>query len=363
MKSLKIIFMLLISLLILTGCGIEIYEYDGSEKFYELSGIATDEINANGAKVIVSGNQAFVELNDDTNDYAIYTKGEYKIKKKDDYYQYYFIRLEHVNDNKFLAKEPIVLTDETYGTLELKAEGTYDYKISNIYYFMYSFVKVDSNEFMELGEYVDSILLDTIVEEITKLDVKFSDLYSYSETIEQSTIKGLEKKGITCSRLDITSIELTEESLSKVKAIDVNNLNFKSYIQNTTWIAADNSEMIFDIGRFNWYLNKGDYSDNVQYGDYTFYSDTMAVKYITEDLKSYGVSQSVLDKLFASNEKYDTSNFVVFSINLEGYTIDGKVTTVNKPIYWYGFLLNNNQNLQVFNMNTEKYYNFTKKSA
>ena len=62
-------------------------------------------------------------------------------------------------------------------------------------------------------------------------------------------------------------------------------------------------------------------------------------------------------------DKYDSSNFVVFSINLEGYTINGTTTTVNKAIYWYGFLLNNNQTLQVVNMNTATYYNFNRNGA
>ena len=105
------------------------------------------------------------------------------------------------------------------------------------------------------------------------------------------------------------------------------------------------------------------YTDNFQYGDFKFYIDEMAVEYITEDLKSFGVTKDELLKLFDSNANYNQDNFVVFEINLVGYTIGGKDTVVNQPIYWYGFLLNNNQNLQVVNMSTATYYNFTKKNS
>ena len=159
------------------------------------------------------------------------------------------------------------------------------------------------------------------------------------------------------------SINLTDESQKIVTHMEQNNIMLKTYIQNTTWIASDGSELIFDKQRFNWYLNQNDHSDNVQYGDYTFYIDELAVDYITTDLRSYGVTRSELENLFATNDKYDSSNFVVFSINLEGYTINGTTTTVNKAIYWYGFLLNNNQTLQVVNMNTATYYNFNRKGA
>ena len=138
---------------------------------------------------------------------------------------------------------------------------------------------------------------------------------------------------------------------------------FKLFINNTTWIASDSSEMQFYEKDFKWYQNQGVYTDNFQYGDFKFYIDEMAVEYITEDLKSFGVTKDELLKLFDSNANYNQDNFVVFEINLVGYTIGGKDTVVNQPVYWYGFLLNNNQNLQVVNMSTATYYNFTKKNS
>ena len=91
-------------------------------------------------------------------------------------------------------------------------------------------------------------------------------------------------------------------------------------------------------------------------------------KEIRENLEAIEKKYDVKIKYFTSegaitpsNDKYDASNFVVFNIKLDGYTINGQSTTLNKDIYWYGFLLNNNQSLQVVNMTTATYYNFTKK--
>jgi hypothetical protein len=216
---------------------------------------------------------------------------------------------------------------------------------------------------LNIDEFVGEALVDTIANEVVKLDVKYTDLPSYAETIKEATIEELKKNGISCTKLDIQGINLTEDSQKIVTHIEKNNIMLKTYIQNSTWLASDDSELIFDKQRFNWYLDQNDHSDNVQYGNYTFYIDELAVDYITTDLKSYGVTRSELEDLFASNDKYDISNFVVFNINLEAYTINGTNTTVNNTVYWYGFLLNNNQTLQVVNMNTTAYYNFYRKGA
>jgi hypothetical protein len=163
--------------------------------------------------------------------------------------------------------------------------------------------------------------------------------------------------------MTIQGMNLTDESMGKAAAIDTNNIMLKMFVQNTTWIASDNSEIIFDKDRFNWYLNQNDHTDNVQYGDYVFYVGDLAVEYITKDLKSFGVTTAELESLFASDDEFGRENFVVFEINLTGYVIGGQETIVNSPIYWYGFLLKNDKNLQVVNMSTATYYNFTRKSA
>ena len=362
MRKVKSIFILLISIFIITGCNTSTFEYNGDEIFYEVNGTETDTINADGGKIIVKKNQAFLEINDDTKDYDAYLSGEHKVSKKDKFYRYYFVSLEEVKNNKFDTAQPIKFNDEKFGELYLNVDGVFDYKISNIKQFASSYVKVDPKEFIDIKDFVKSIVLETVVEEIVKLDVKYTDLSSYAETIKLSVVNALREKGIECQVFNIQNISLIEDSKEIVAAFEYNETMLKTYIQNTTWIASDNSEIIFDKERFNWYLNQNDHSDNIQYGDYVFYTGDLAVEYILNDLKSFGVSRMALEDLFNNNENYSKNNFVVFNIKLEGYTINGTSTIVNNDIYWYGFLLSNNQNLQVVNMTTKTYYNFMKKS-
>lgn len=363
MRKIKTIFLLLISVLLLTGCNSETFQYSGDETFYELESSSSDILNIEGGKVIVGKGQAFIEVEENTKDYETYLKGEHKISKKEKIYRYYFINMDEVKGNKFGTEEPMMMTDATYGELWLNLFGEFDYKISNVKNFTSAYLKHYSIESIEIEDFVKSKVLSTIIDEILKLNVSYDILPTYAETIEENVVKSLEDSGITCINLSIHNIGLTDISKSKVKAVTYNNIMLETFIQNTTWVATDDSEILFDKERFNWYLNQKDHSDNFQYGNYVFYCGDLAVDYITVDLKSFGVTKSELDNLFASNEKYNAENFVVFNIKLEGYTINETNTVLNKDIYWYGFLLNNNQTLQVVNMTTATYYNFSKKAA
>ena len=99
---------------------------------------------------------------------------------------------------------------------------------------------------------------------------------------------------------------MIEDSKEIVAAFEYNETMLKTYIQNTTWIASDNSKIIFDKERFNWYLNQNDHSDNLQYGDYVFYTGSPAVakelmekqaKYLTPmTLELGGKSPCIVDK-------------------------------------------------------------------
>lgn len=358
MKKITYALLLLISMVLLTGCGEQTYKFESSEIIYELSGTMIDDINANGAKVIVNKNQAFVEFNEDTQDYNTYAKGEHKIEKKDSFYKYYFINLSEIKGKKFGSEKGIKLTDETYGEVTVLFYGTYDYTISNIKDFTSSYLKLE--EIVDIEDYVEYSLKTAIQNAIVNLDKSFKELALYSDNIKTAAIGELVTKGISAN-LTVESIDLDEESKAIVNKRDKTKAMYEAFIKNTTWVATDGSELKLLEGDFKWFQKQGEYNDNVQYGDLEFYIDDMAVDYITKDLQSYGVTAEELQKLFDNNEEYDKSNFVVFNINLEGYTIDGKTTTVNQKIYWYGFLLSNNQNLQVVNMNTATYYNFMKR--
>lgn len=361
MRNIKKVFLLVIMALLLSACNTNTYDYTGDELVYSFGEDATSDINSNGATVEVGNNQAFIEVSED--DYDIYTKGDRKIDKKDEYYKYYFVSLKKVSGNKFGSTQPITLQDETYGPLNINYYGIYDYEISNIKTFMEIYLKENNNSINDIQNYVKTHVVEALNNEILNVDIAYTEIASHSSAIVEEVTKSLQEKGILCSNFDIQEINLTEESHDKVRKISANNAMLKTLIQNTTWVATDNSEIQMFEKDFKWYQATGGYEDDFQYGDFSFYIDEMAVEFITQDLKSFGVTSTELEQLFASDEDFNQDNFVVFEINLVGYKIDGQETVVNSSIYWYGFLLNNNQNLQVVNMTTATYYNFVKKSA
>jgi len=361
MKKLAFVFLMLISSMLLTGCKTNTYEYKGNKIVYELKEEVVDDINANGAEIVVRKDQAFVEVS--KKDYETYLKGEHKLKEKNKFYQYYFISLKKIVDNKFGTSDPLKIKDPTYGDLKLNFYGVYDYEITDIKKFMKSYLKDSEDAVVSVEGYVHYSVVESIKDEMIKSSHAYSDIPRYVNTYRDNALKVLEEKGIVCSNLKVQGINLTEDSQEKIEKIDKNISLRKLYINNTKWIAADNSEMHFFDNDFKWYQTKNVYTDNFQYGDFKFYMGDMAVEFITTDLKSYGITESELDNLFASDDAFNRENFVVFEINLVGYTIGGLNTEVNQAVYWYGFLLRDNQNLQVVNMNSAKYYNFAKKSA
>lgn len=135
----------------------------------------------------------------------------------------------------------------------------------------------------------------------------------------------------------------------------------KPLVANTIWHGGDNSEVVFTENRIDWYQSPDDHDDNYFSGNYTFYIGKDAVKYITENLADYGVTEDDLARVFATNGPYNESNFVVFDIKYDKFLLSGEEQAMERPLVpWYGFILNENTYLDVANMNTGTLYGFTK---
>lgn len=357
MKQVKTL-LLLISLLLLTGCGLETYDYNGSDYISRLESSAIDDMNENGAKVEVDNNQAFVELNEDTKKYEVYNTGTHKIDKKESTYDYYFVDLNKVKDVNLNTGKGFKLVDNIYSELTILCEGTYDYQINNVNSLTGAYLSVE--DIVDYDVFVQYAVEQALSVAIIDLEKEYKELSMYTDKIVETALDKLKKIGISAS-ITVKSITVDEASDIWIKSVDNNLEVYDKYIKNSTWLAADDSELQLHDGEFKWYQKYGEYEDNFQYGDYEFFIGDPAIKFITEDLKSYGITAADLETLFANNTEYDKSNFVAFNINLEGYTIKGETTTVNSPIYWYGFILKDNNNVQVVNMSSAVYYNFLRK--
>lgn len=132
-------------------------------------------------------------------------------------------------------------------------------------------------------------------------------------------------------------------------------------VSNTSWLGKDNSQVVFTKNRIDWYKSADDHKDNYYSGEYKFYTGEDAIKYISEDLKQYGVTREEMEQLLSNNEKYNKNNFVVFDIRYDKYLLNGKEQKITTPLVpWYGFIMEDNTVLHVVNMNNIAYYTFTK---
>lgn len=135
-----------------------------------------------------------------------------------------------------------------------------------------------------------------------------------------------------------------------------------SLMRNTTWQGSDGSEVVFTDNRINWYKSADDHLDNYYSGTYTFYIGKDAVNYITTELSEYYVTSSELQSLFNRSEMYSESSFVVFDIRYDKFILNKQPQQIERPLVpWFGFLLEDGTFLDVANMNTGTYYQFTKK--
>lgn len=134
-------------------------------------------------------------------------------------------------------------------------------------------------------------------------------------------------------------------------------------LKDTTWTANDNSEIVFKNNRVTWYKTSKNDDKNYYSGKYKVYLGKKATKYLTNDLKEYGVTESELKTLYSTSSKdyYKEDNLIVIDINYEEYILDGKKQKIeNSNVPMFGFINNDKSYLDVANMVTGSYYGFTK---
>ena len=134
-----------------------------------------------------------------------------------------------------------------------------------------------------------------------------------------------------------------------------------SLLNNTTWRASDESEVVFSDNKIDWYRYPDDRLNSYYSGTYTFYMGEAAVEHLLNDMSEYGITDEKLQSLFKRNDEYSKDNFVVVDIKYDKLIVNHNEQSISKPeAPWYGFILNDNTYLDVANMVTGTYYKFTK---
>lgn len=148
----------------------------------------------------------------------------------------------------------------------------------------------------------------------------------------------------------------TEDKDAKAEKAD------NSVISGTSWTARDGSWMTFtDEENYAWYQDRTVTDDNYYAGTYEFYIGEGALKYLTVDLKDYGVTEAEMQRVFDSNEEYSLDNLACMTARNRSFMLDGaEQLKEEKEISYYGFMLQDGGYLDIANMTTGTYYGFTK---
>lgn len=152
--------------------------------------------------------------------------------------------------------------------------------------------------------------------------------------------------------------EVKEEKNTEDKDAKADN----SVISGTSWTARDGSWMTFtDEENYAWYQDRTVTDDNYYAGTYEFYMGDDALKYLTVDLKDYGVTEAEMQRVFDSNEEYSLDNLVCMTARNRSFMLDGaEQLNEEKEVSYYGFMLQDGGYLDIANMTTGTYYGFTK---
>ena len=131
-------------------------------------------------------------------------------------------------------------------------------------------------------------------------------------------------------------------------------------ISGNSWKEDSGSYLVLEKnGKFKYYQDEEDLTDNYYEGTYKVYCGEKAVKYIAEDLKKYGVTEKEQRDIFERNEKYSVDNYYCLVLNNEQCIMNGEnVMSKATTTPYFGYYYKEQKILDIANMNTGTYYCF-----
>lgn len=137
----------------------------------------------------------------------------------------------------------------------------------------------------------------------------------------------------------------------------------KDEMANTSWLSSrdGSAQIVLTADTIKWYKDHNDHNDNYHAGKYKYYRGKEAIEHMSKDLSKYGVTEEEIYDMINRDEKYEDKNFVVFDCNMEESIVNGQKKTVKEgEMIWYGFILNNDTELYLVNVNALSYLYFKK---
>ncbi|MFD0863282.1 SPFH domain-containing protein [Sungkyunkwania multivorans] len=205
----------------------------------------------NGAKLIVREGQTAVFINEGQLA-DVFTPGTYTLNTKNlpilatlKGWKYgfnspfkaevYFVNTRLFTDEKWGTKNPITLSDERFGLVEIRAFGTYSFRISDAGKFIVDVVGTDSNfTSYEVNEHLKSLIAtrftDTVGEANIPIELYAANTSELSETCQEVMQPEFGRVGIELERFYIENVSMPEElkkeifEYSRIDKLDLDKL-------------------------------------------------------------------------------------------------------------------------------------------
>lgn len=128
----------------------------------------------------------------------------------------YFVNTHLFTDEKWGTKNPITLSDERFGLVEIRAFGTYAFKISDAGKFIIDIVGTDNNfTNFEINEHLKSLIAtrftDTVGEANLPIELYAANTTELSETCKEVMAPEFATVGISLEKFYIENVSMPED--------------------------------------------------------------------------------------------------------------------------------------------------------
>lgn len=128
----------------------------------------------------------------------------------------YFVNTHLFTDEKWGTKNPITLSDDRFGLVEIRAFGTYAYKISDAGKFIIDIVGTDNNfTNFEINEHLKSLIAtrftDTVGEAKLPIELYAANTTELSETCKEVMQPDFSSVGISLEKFFIENVSMPED--------------------------------------------------------------------------------------------------------------------------------------------------------
>lgn len=147
----------------------------------------------------------------------------------------YFVNTHLFTDEKWGTKNPITLSDERFGLVEIRAFGTYAFKIADAGKFIIDIVGTDNNfTNFEINEHLKSLIAtrftDTVGEANLPIELYAANTSELSDTCREVMAPEFESVGISLEKFYIENVSMPEDlkkeifEYSRIDKLDLNKL-------------------------------------------------------------------------------------------------------------------------------------------